>query len=357
MRTPDRPWCARVRRALLDFWDRQRRALPWRQDRDAYRVWVSEIMLQQTRVETVIPYYNRWMARFPTLATVAAAPTEDVLLAWQGLGYYSRARNLHRAARQVMERFAGRLPDDAAALRRLPGIGQYTAGAIASIAFGQAEPAVDGNARRVLCRLLDRARPSSRQLHAAAAALVSGTRPGDLNQAIMELGATICTPRAPACEVCPVRGFCRAAHKGTQLVRPAPSRKRHVPHFDVGSAVIIAGARLLLVRRPDRGLLAGLWQFPASIPGSGESPRQAAIRAARDAGARFDARTARRLGTIPGVFTHRRETCHAFRIVLPDEQLESHPHEARWTRYDRLHTLPLPRAQQEIARLLQTDDG
>ncbi len=209
MREPSRKWTLALRRALLAFYDARRRDLPWRRDPDPYRVWVSEVMLQQTRVDAVVPYYERWLRRFPTLHALATAEPDEVLRAWEGLGYYARARNLHRAARVVRERHAGDVPSEPAALRELPGVGDYTAGAIASIAFGRREPAVDGNVRRVLARLLDVADPPPARLRAVAAALVPAERPGDFNQALMELGALVCTARVPRCADCPVRGVCR----------------------------------------------------------------------------------------------------------------------------------------------------
>ncbi|MDP9349789.1 MAG: A/G-specific adenine glycosylase, partial [Gemmatimonadota bacterium] len=191
-----------LRDLLLRWYDAHRRDLPWRAEGppDPYRVWLSEVMLQQTRVETVKPYFRRWLERFPTLAALAEAPQDEVLKAWEGLGYYSRARNFHRAAREVVERYGGEVPGDAAAFRALPGVGRYTAGAVLSIAFGRPEPVVDGNVRRVFARLLDDPDPAEGALWALAEALVPGARPGDLNQALMELGATVCVPRNPRCE-------------------------------------------------------------------------------------------------------------------------------------------------------------
>lgn len=203
--------------ALLRHYDVHRRDLPWRDRADPYAVWVSEIMLQQTRVETARPYYERWLERFPDLDALADAEIDDVLRAWQGLGYYARARNLHRAARMVRERYHGAIPADPAELRRLPGVGAYTAGAVASIAFGAATPAVDGNVRRVVARLHDLEDPTAAQLQTLAVELVPADRPGDFNQALMEIGATVCTPRAPDCDACP--GGCWAA-SGSSPTRP-----------------------------------------------------------------------------------------------------------------------------------------
>ena len=203
---PDLP---SMRRALLAHFDTHKRALPWRASTDPYGVWVSEIMLQQTRVETAGPYYERWMERFPSVTELAEADEADVLKAWEGLGYYSRARNLHRSARIVKEGLNGVIPGTAEGLRELPGIGEYSAGAIASIAYGEPTPAVDGNARRVISRLFDLAEPPPRELRERACAILEARRPGDWNQAIMELGATICSPRSPRCRECPVAEYCQ----------------------------------------------------------------------------------------------------------------------------------------------------
>ena len=255
---------AAFRRALLDHFDRSRRALPWRENRTPYRVMVSEFMLQQTRVKTVVPYYQRWMRRFPDWHALAAAPLDDVILEWKGLGYYSRARNLHRSARLVRDRHGGHLPADPAALRTLPGVGDYTAGAIASIAFGHVVPAVDGNVKRVLARLLDVAALAPSRLREEAARLVDPERPGDFNEAMMELGATVCMPRAPRCGECPVARWCRARAAGTVAERPAPRPRKRVPRVEYATAVVVdAAGRTLLARRPPNGLLAGMWEFPA----------------------------------------------------------------------------------------------
>jgi A/G-specific adenine glycosylase len=349
MNEKDPQWRAEVRQALLAFFADRRRDLPWRRDRDPYRVWVSEIMLQQTRVDTVIPYYERWLQRFPTVRALADADVDDVLHAWQGLGYYSRARNLHRAARAVRDTLDGALPDNADALRELPGIGRYTAGAIASIAFDEPVPAVDGNVRRVLARLLDEPDPSPARLENVAASLVPGDRPGDFNQAFMEIGATVCSPRSPSCGVCPLRSHCLAWARGTQELRPVRKTAPETPHFDVGTALVEdSRGRILVRKRPATGLLAGLWTFPGEIV-QDDTPRRAAARAARNAGVQVDARRARALTSVPHVFSHRRETYHAFKFPEPamsgvlDEN-------ARWADRDQIETLALPAAQRTILR-------
>jgi A/G-specific adenine glycosylase len=258
---------AAVRRLLLSAYDTWKRSLPWRGETDPYRIWVSEVMLQQTRVETIIPYYEKWLERFPDIDTLAEAEEDDVLRVWQGLGYYSRARRLQEGARVVRELHGGSLPGTKEALRSLPGVGDYTAGAVASIAFGEAVPAVDGNAKRVLSRMFDLPDPSPRALRTLAAELLDPQRPGDFNQALMELGALVCVPRSPRCDGCPLEPECLARKRGTVQERPLPKRKKAVPEIDEVVLVVAArngegGFRLLLRKRPSEGLLAGMWEFP-----------------------------------------------------------------------------------------------
>lgn len=328
-------------------------------------------MLQQTRVETVIPYYERWLARFPTLTDLAEAELDEVLKHWEGLGYYSRARNLHRATRIVRERHGGTLPADPAALRQLPGIGDYTAGAIASIAFGLPEPAVDGNVRRVFSRLFDLPDPGAAELRAIAARLVPEDRPGDFNQALMELGATVCTPRSPTCGTCPAESLCLARARGIQLERPLPKPKKAIPEDDVATAVLIAAdGRTLLTRRPEDGLLGGLWEFPAAAIAADEEPALAAARAAATAyGAELPGTPRPEpVGNVVHTFTHRRTTYRAFRFRLtmpapsyrqaadaggPTSRSESEGErrEAAWVTPAELAEYTLPVAQRKIAAL------
>lgn len=253
--------------ALGAWFDRVARDLPWRRTRDPYAIWLSEVMLQQTRVETVIPYYERFLARFPTVRELAAAELDQVLALWSGLGYYRRARGLHLCAREVTERHAGAFPGEVEALRALPGVGAYTAGAIASIAFDRRAPLVDGNVARVLARLegIDediRSTAGVRRLWEAAARLVPADRPGRFNQALMELGATVCTPRGPRCGACPVNGVCAARAAGREEELPVIAPRRDVPVVPAVAAVVRAGARVLLARRSEGGLFGGLWEPP-----------------------------------------------------------------------------------------------
>ena len=259
--------------AIVDHYRRHRRALPWRQTRDPYAIWVSEVMLQQTRVATVIPYWQRWMTRFPTVAALAAAEDDTVMEAWAGLGYYSRARNLVRGARAVVAA-GGTMPGDADGLRALPGIGAYTAGAIASIAYGQRAALVDGNVARVLARVRGlpedvKSTAGQRRVWTEAEALMlalpADRDPGELNQGLMELGATVCTPTSPACPTCPVHGRCAAAREGRQEELPVmPRRKRlaELPAIVEVALWIERRGKVLTARRAAGGLYGGLWELP-----------------------------------------------------------------------------------------------
>ncbi len=251
---------------LLSWFDQHRRDLPWRRTSDPYKIWLSEVMLQQTRVETVLPFYNRFLERFPSVADLARAEVEEVLTLWSGLGYYRRARQLHAAARQVAG--TGEFPSTVEGLLALPGIGAYTAAAVASIAFGVATPVMDGNVERVLSRCLaleedPRASGARRRLLAAAAGLLDPSRPGDSNQALMELGATLCSPRRPKCLLCPLLSGCRAAREGDPERYPIPKVKREGERHRLLVAVVEEGGGVLLFRRPeDSTLLAGTWELP-----------------------------------------------------------------------------------------------
>jgi A/G-specific adenine glycosylase len=257
-----------IRARLLAWYRAARRDLPWRRTRDPYRIWLSEVMLQQTRVEAAIPYYERFLARWPTLAALAAAPEDDVLAAWAGLGYYARARNFVAAVRECAARYGGAVPEDEAAFRALRGVGAYTTGAVLSIAYGRAIPAVDGNVVRVLARLEriedDPARPATRRrIEALAAALVPAGAASDWNQAVMELGALVCVPQEPRCDACPLAELCIAKHSSMQSTLPRKVKKKPSPEAAVSVAVVVRGGRLLLERRPAKGLLAAMWAPPA----------------------------------------------------------------------------------------------
>jgi A/G-specific adenine glycosylase len=252
---------------LLAWYDSQKRDLPWRINRDPYRVWVSEVMLQQTRVETVKPYYQNFMEKFPTVEALADAPEEEVLKAWEGLGYYSRARNLQAAAREVKESYGGVIPDTPEEISKLKGIGPYTAGAILSIAYEKPEPAVDGNVMRVFSRLLymedDIAKPATRvKIEHLVRQTIPRGRAGDFNQALMELGALICLPKSPHCLTCPVFDYCLARKEGVQEELPVKGKAKSPRPVNLLVAVVLRDGEVLINKRPEQGLLAGMWEFP-----------------------------------------------------------------------------------------------
>ena len=266
---------------LLDWFDARRRDdIAWRGERDPYAILVAEVMAQQTRAETAGPYHRRFMDRFPDVRSLAEAEEDEVLGLWEGLGYYARARNLRRAARRVVSEYGGRIPRAVSELRTLPGVGPYTAGAVASIAFGLPEPAVDGNARRVLSRLGDLETGSPSELDRAARTLLGAAsrRPGDVNQALMDLGSAVCTPRNPSCEACPLSNRCLALRRGTVGQRPRTKTRASSPERVEAAAVVRRGAQVLVLRRPSDGLLGGLWDFP-SVALSPPTPPAAAVAA------------------------------------------------------------------------------
>jgi A/G-specific adenine glycosylase len=352
----------KLRGALLRWYRRHRRDLPWRRTRDPWAIWVSEAMLQQTRVETVVPYYERFLRRFPDVGTLASADVEDVLGLWAGLGYYSRARNLHGAARQVMGRFRGRIPETAEALRTLPGVGRYTAGALASIAFDRPEPVVDGNVARVLARLHgireDLARPAVQaRLWEEAERLARGPHPGDLNQALMELGARVCTPKTPDCAACPVAFACRARRAGETAAIPRPRRRPAPRRVRAVAALVARGGRVLAVRRAASGLFGGLWD----LPGGEIAPRAAPGRAlpavlAERTGLALEGVDA--LGVVTHLLTHRSVETHVFRARAAPGRVRLSGYVAhRWVGPEELHALPQGRAARRTIALALDRSG
>ena len=346
----------RVRRALLDWYRANRRDLPWRRTRDPYAIWISETMLQQTRVETVIPYYERFMERFPDVEALATADADDIHAAWAGLGYYSRARNLQAAARAVAAA-GGKLPDDAEGLRELPGIGRYTAGAVASIAFDRPEPIVDGNVARVLARLLGirediKRPPVERRLWEEAAALACGPDPGDLNQALMELGALVCTPAEPRCLACPLVRHCDAQRAGDAASLPIKQPKPAARRIQAAAGWVLRRGKVLAVRRPPSGLLGGLWELPGGELARREDPAAGLVRNLRErvglavAGPEY-------VGAVTHVFTHRRLRLHVFRCDPPQGRTRLDGFDAhRWLAPRSLRALPQAAVTRKVLTLL-----
>jgi A/G-specific adenine glycosylase len=344
---------------LLAWYAVHKRILPWRDNPDPYAVWVSEIMLQQTRVEAVLPYFKRWMALFPSIHTLANASQQEVLSIWEGLGYYSRARNLHRAAQMVLEEYDGQLPQDPETLRKLPGIGPYTAGAIASIAFNQDVAALDGNIRRVYARLFDVREPintgaAERRLDSIAVEHLPEGAAGDYNQALMDLGATICTPTKPRCAQCPVHDLCHSFALGVQEDRPVRNPKPASPHHNVTAAVIRDGKRILIAQRPQDGLLGGMWEFPGGKLQPGEDIIAGLKREIREE-LGVEIRVSGPLGVYRHAYTHFRLTLYAYGCEL----VEGRPHplevdDLRWVTVEELSEYPMGKIDREIShRLLQ----
>jgi A/G-specific adenine glycosylase len=270
------PDAATVRASLLPWFRRHARPLPWRKSKSAYRIWLSEIMLQQTQISTVIPYYLRFLKAFPSVERLAEAPSERVLELWSGMGYYRRARNLHGAAKILTQKYRGRFPADFKLALGLPGVGDYTARAVLSIAYNQPYTLIDGNVTRVMARFLAlRGNPGRsafrRALEQELGRLLSRRRAGNFNQAMMELGETICLPRLPRCPACPLRRWCRAFAAGQPEAYPAPKRRRAAEQWHLATGVLKSGGRYLMVRGLDEGLLDGLWNFPAAL---GKTPAE-----------------------------------------------------------------------------------
>lgn len=339
---------------LLAWFNRQARDLPWRRDRTPYRIWVSEVMLQQTQVETVLDYYARFLERFPTIHDLAAASQEEVLKLWEGLGYYRRARLMHKAAQVVVADYGGELPADADALRDLPGIGRYTAGALASIAFDIPAPAVDGNVRRVMARVLAMPTPTASELDDAVSAWIPEDQPGDFAEGLMELGATLCRPQSPRCLLCPWRELCQARRLGRQEELPAPKARKSIPHYEVTAAVTLGeDDRILVARRPSDARLGGLWEFPGGKQEDNETLREALRRELQEE-MQIEVAVGEELTVIEHAYTHFRITLHAFLCHLEaGEPMCIECDDFQWATLDEIRALPMPVTDRQIAETVE----
>jgi len=350
-----------IGRDLLAWYATHRRELPWRKSLDPYAVWVSEMMLQQTQVATVIPFFERWMRRFPDIAALAGAAESDVLHAWEGLGYYSRARNLRRAAQAMTELHEGRVPDRVEALLSLPGIGPYTAGAITSIAYGLPEPLVDGNVIRVLSRLFAlRGDPNRAPLKATlwelARSLVPENAPGDFNQGLMEIGATVCKPRAPRCDACPLRSHCLAFAQGVQEQLPELPARAKPTAVHMVAAVVERGERVLVTKlKADAPRWSGMWLFPNGEVRRTETPEAATQRILTE--------TTGLKSEVKGLVCAVRHTVTRFKITLDAyrvHRVKGTPEtrtvaEIAWVQPAKLAELAMPKAHRKIASLLRDE--
>ena len=334
---------------LLTWYGHHGRSLPWRGDPKPYAIWVSEIMLQQTRVEAVIPFFEKWMVLFPTIKHLAKASDREVLTAWEGLGYYSRVRNLHKAAKLTIEKFKGKLPQNVEELRTLPGIGRYTAGAIASMAFGMDEATIDGNIRRVFAHVHDLVEPADsptgeKILWELAAKYLPKGHAGDYNQALMDLGATICLPKNPRCLICPVMKDCKARKAGSQEQRPILKSKKTIPHYISAAGVIIKNGRVLMAKRPTNGLLGGMWEFPnGRVDGD---PAKGMIRTLEMAYG-IKVYKNKSLETIKHAYTHFRVTVHPFlcNLITTGKLIK-----LRWIKIAELGEYPMGKIDRQIAK-------
>ncbi len=327
--------------------------MPWRESSDPYRIWVSEIMLQQTQVDTVIPYFERFIAQFPTIEALAKTSQQAVLKAWEGLGYYARARNLHRAAQVLFARGDRSLPTGYEELKRLPGLGDYTAAAVASIAFGEAVPVVDGNVLRVIARFRgledDIALPKTRRdIFAWLEPVIAREPPSLFNQAMMELGALVCRPRNPSCHACPLRLRCVAYRDEKTHVLPVKGKRAPVPHYDIAVGVIWKKGRILIARRKESAMLGGLWEFPGGKRQSAETWPQALVREVRE-------ETGLQVGvglpycTVDHAYTHFKITLKAFYCDYISGRLSAkESEEVKWVTLDELDQHPFPSANKQV---------
>ncbi|MEK6221285.1 MAG: A/G-specific adenine glycosylase [Chloroflexota bacterium] len=340
---------------IISWYQKNKRDLPWRDDTDPYRVWVSEIMAQQTRLETVIPYFERWMARFPTIQSLASADQQEVLSIWEGLGYYSRARNLHHAARVVVETHAGVLPKYVKTLRTLPGIGRYTAGAIASLAFQLDEPIVDGNIKRVYARIFNikaqvNTPAGEKEIWVIAEKLLPKGKSRDYNQALMDLGATVCAPQNPKCRFCPLTKECQAYSLGIQDTLPNKKVKAKIPHHIVTAAVIKNKKQVLIAQRPQTGLLAGLWEFPGGKQEKYENLETCLRREIKEE-LGVDIQLEQKIGIYNHAYTHFKVTLHAFSCRInkgKPQALEAD--ELHWVELNQLQDFPMGKIDRMISQ-------
>ncbi len=349
-----------LRRHLIKWYQHHQRDLPWRETDDPYAIWISEVMLQQTTVKTVIPYYHRFLKQFPCVLDLAQADLLAVLKIWEGLGYYARARNLHRAAQIVQHRHGGRIPPEMDDFKKLPGVGDYIAAAVLSIAFNQPFAVVDGNVKRVLARLGRIDSPvnlsaSHRVFKPAASELLDPSQPGTFNQALMELGALLCKPRRPACSDCPIQMHCRAYADGMVTTYPKRIKKAPIPLHRVSVGVVFENGRVLITRRKPDGLLGGLWEFPGGRIEEGETPQEACIREiCEEVGLKVQVDSF--LSRIRHAYTHFKIQMDVFCCHVESGRVElKGPTDYRWVNLDELSAYPLPKANHKFIPLLKKE--
>jgi len=342
-----------LRQALIDWFLANQRELPWRIASDPYPIWVSEVMLQQTQVATVLPYYHEFLKHFPTLRKLARANLQDVLKAWEGLGYYARARNLHKAAGVVINHHQGHIPRSWQDFRQLPGVGDYIAAAVLSIAFNKPCAVVDGNVKRVLARLFAMKEPvnqspSKKIFQQAAAGLLDTQKPGTFNQALMELGAIVCKPRNPLCPTCPVQTWCKAYRNGRISEFPRKIKKQATPQYPIAVGVVFKNERVLITRRKPEGLLGGLWEFPGGKINNREKAEAACIREIKEE-VNLAVRVDSHLCRVKHAYTHFKIQMEVFCCSYISGRVKLNgPVDHRWIRLNQLDDYPLPKANHKF---------
>jgi A/G-specific adenine glycosylase len=343
---------------ILSWYAENRRSLPWRDSNNPYFIWVSEVMLQQTQVKTVIPYYQRFIKQFPDINRLAASRQQDLLKAWEGMGYYARARNLHRAAKMVVSEHQGKIPADHKRFRALPGVGEYIAAAVLSIAFQKPLAVTDGNVKRVLARLRTVDTPvnhsSSHRVYGPLADdLLNRKKPGDHNQAMMELGALVCTPRKPICINCPVSNFCRSFRGGKVDQYPKRVQRRPIPEYRIAVGVIMKNGNLLIARRKPEGLLGGLWEFPGGKIRPNESSREACVREVREE-LNLAVTIERRICRVRHAYTHFKIDMDVFACRYRSGRVRRNgPAAHKWVSFKTLRKYPIPGANHKILPQLE----
>lgn len=339
--------------SLFDWYHQTKRDLPFRGIDDPYKIWLSEVMLQQTQVATVIPYFKRWVQSFPTLESVAKADQEHVLKYWEGLGYYSRCRNFHKAAKIVVESFDGIVPDNYDEFRSLPGVGDYTAAAVLSIAFGQPLPVIDGNVKRVMSRVLGLKHLRKHNLSRIQSRLkleISPQKPGDFNQAMMELGARVCSPKNPGCGSCPISFTCKAFQLGSPESYPAQIKKSPIPHYEIVAGLIWRNDSFYIQKRQEGGMLAGLWEFPGGKVEKDESLENALLRELKEeCGA--SPKILKKIGTIKHAYTHFKITFHGFHCTENGMPIHGNQ-QSKWIKPTDIEAHPFPKANHKLFSIL-----
>jgi A/G-specific adenine glycosylase len=343
---------AEFRRRLLLWYKNHHRKLPWRKTQDPYKIWVSEVMLQQTTVTAVLPYYNQWIKYFPNIKILSQSPLQKVLKAWQGLGYYQRAKNLHKASRIIKDKFKGQIPPDYDELKKLPGFGPYTTAAVLSFAFDKPYTVIDANVRRIIIRLRRIRRKASTNDKALLPFLETHLplkKSGHFNQALMELGALICRPKNPRCLLCPVTEFCKAYQAGEQEVIPPP-KKRNYQKIEAVIGIIRKSGQILIQKRPSRGLLADLWEFPGGKKAAGESPEQALDREIKE---ELSAEVAEKnfLTKVHHAYTQYQVDLYAYECRLRNEPRLNR--RQRWVTLKDIRQYPVPSGSAKIINLLE----